>query len=66
MESRVHGIGRVPIAVALEVRREVVPIGADDIKTSDWDDLISSPEKWNFMRQNKDRNNAWKPLDDTE
>ena len=34
MEGRVHGIGRISIAVALEVCREVVPIGADDIKTS--------------------------------
>ena len=34
MESRVHGIGRISIAVALEIRGEVVPVGADDIETS--------------------------------
>ena len=34
VESRVQGIGRISIAIALEVRGKVVPVGADDIETS--------------------------------
>ena len=34
MKRRVHKIGRISIAVFLEVRRECVPVGAKDIETS--------------------------------
>ena len=34
MKSHVHGIGWISIAIALEVRGEVVPVGADDLETS--------------------------------
>ena len=34
MERRVHGIGRISIAVSLEVCWECVPVGAEDIETS--------------------------------